>query len=177
MQRKLRTIERIDYRKLHNTGIRQCKEMSSEEKKLAESNNDTQSVNSETSESDNISSNLRTSNNQSMKAKLLIDEIDDFIDENPINQFVYSEDIAIYIEKISKMRTELRSISIELQNMSQKEEFQSFSDDFTQTMASIKEYIINAKAELQIYKKRININKYTERKMKKEIKINELLSS
>ena len=73
--------------------------MSSEEKKLAESNNDTQSVNSETSESDNISSNLSTSNNQSMKAKLLIDEIDDFIDENPINQFVYSEDIAIYIER------------------------------------------------------------------------------
>jgi len=146
MQRKLRTIERIDYRKLHNTGIRQCKEMYSEEKKLAESNNDTQSVNSETSESDNISSKLSTSNNQSMKAKLLIGEIDDFIDENPINQFVYSEDIAIYIEKISKMRTELRSISIELQNMSQKEEFQSFSDDFTQTMASIKEYIINAKS-------------------------------
>ena len=44
------------------------------------------------------------------------------------------------------MRTELRSISMELQNMSQKEEFQSFSDDFTQTMASIKEYIINAKS-------------------------------
>ena len=146
MQRKLRTIERIDYRKLHNTGIRQCKQMSSEEKKLAESNNDTQSVNSETSESENISSNLSTSNNQSMKAKLLIDEIDDFIDENPINQFVYSEDIAIYIEKISKMRTELRSISMELQNMAQKEEFQSFSDDFTQTMASIKEYIIKAKS-------------------------------
>ena len=76
--------------------------MSSEEKKLAESNNDTQSVNSETSESDNISSNLSTSNNQSMKAKLLIDEIDDFIDENPINQFVYSEDIAIYIKKFPK---------------------------------------------------------------------------
>ena len=62
MQRKLRTIERIDYRKLHNTGIRQCKEMSSEEKKLAESNNDTQSVNGETYESNNDISKLDNKN-------------------------------------------------------------------------------------------------------------------
>ena len=103
MQRKLRTIERIDYRKLHNTGIRQCKEMSSEEKKLAESNNETQLVNSETSESNNDSK-LDKSNDESvLKAKLLIDEIDDFIDENPINQYVYSEEITFSIKRITKI--------------------------------------------------------------------------
>ena len=81
------------------------------------------------------------------KYELLREEIEDFIDENPPNLTVISiQDIDSCIETITALRTQFRQIVKEIEDILPIDDFEfSFSKNNCSTLASIKEYIVNAK--------------------------------
>ena len=77
---------------------------------------------------------------------LIKEEIEDYIDEFPINRTTHSiEDIETCIEKISQLRTEFRMITKNLARTVSASKFDSsYSKEKDETLSIVKEYIINA---------------------------------
>ena len=84
---------------------------------------------------------------QDTRLSLIIDEIDDFIDENPVNHTIIDAgDTDECITKISQFRSEFRVIIKDLSNNLSSTDFERlYSEKSTQVLANIKEYIIHAK--------------------------------
>ena len=78
---------------------------------------------------------------------ILLKEIDDHIDENPINKYTVSiEDIDNCVDKIEKLRSQQRTVNREIANKLKSDEYDcKFGTKYEITMANIKEYIIHAK--------------------------------
>ena len=147
--------KRVNYKILHSTGekvTKDCamddctiKEKEVNQDKLESSNQikDTYNYN----EVQNSNKDINSITSKSQKPQLITrycvlkDEINDFINENPINQSLINVlDIDNCISKISTLRTEFRTIC--------KEVTENTADnpckDSESTLALIKEYIINA---------------------------------
>ena len=77
----------------------------------------------------------------------LLEEIDDHIDENPINKYSVSiEDIDDCVGKIEKLRSQQRAVNREIaRNLTSDEYKLQFGERYEPAMASVKEYIIHAK--------------------------------
>ena len=85
---------------------------------------------------------------QQMKYQLLKEEIGDFIDENPANQSIVDiKDVEKCIDEITRLRSQFRAICLEIQHAETYD--MDYSEEINSILASIKEYIINAKAELR----------------------------
>ena len=94
-KRNLRNLSRIDYKKLHTTGVKMIKENESESKE-------------ESGKMENIDS------QKIMRYKLLQEEITDYMDENPTNStLVHIKDIDTCIDEITRLRSQFRAIYIE----------------------------------------------------------------
>ena len=110
------------------------------------------------------------------KYDLLREEIEDFIDENPPNLTVISiEDIDSCIDTIVSYRTQFRQIMKDIQEILTDDDFDSsYSKNNSLVLASIKEYIVNAKdrkSELRCQEKETNDSEKTI-KMKKNFEEN-----
>ena len=128
MKKGLRNLSRIDYKKLHKTGVKMVKENESENKE-------------ESGKMDNIDS------QKIMRYKLLQEEITDYMDENPTNStLVHIKDIDTCIDEITRLRSQFRAIYIEFSSTLETQVYEDeFSEDVNNILAAIKEYIINAK--------------------------------
>ena len=94
-KRNLRNLSRIDYKKLHKTGVKMVKENESEN-------------NEKSGKMENIDS------QKMMRYKLLQEEITDYMDENPTNStLVHIKDIDTCIDEITRLRSQFRAIYIE----------------------------------------------------------------
>ena len=89
------------------------------------------------------------------KFSTLLEEIDDHIDENPINSCMVSiEDIDNSIEKIEKLRSEQRVINREILSKLGNEKYTCLlGTKYEVSMVQIKEYIIHAKERKQAIRK------------------------
>ena len=81
------------------------------------------------------------------KYSLFKEEIDDFMDENPTNQtLVSADDVEVCIEKVTQLRSKFRGISKDIENILGMDQYNStYTEEICTIMASMKEYIINAK--------------------------------
>ena len=89
------------------------------------------------------------------KFSILLEEVEDHIDENPINMCMVSiEDIESCILKTEKLRSELRIINRVIMSNVKKEDYAlSFEKKYENSMGQIKEYIIQAKEHKQAVRK------------------------
>ena len=89
------------------------------------------------------------------KFSILLEEVEDHIDENPINNCTVSiEDIDSCIEKIEKLRSELRIVNrVIISNLRTDEYTTSFGPRYDKSMGEVKEYIIQAKERKQAIRK------------------------
>ena len=79
---------------------------------------------------------------QHIQYQLLKDEIEDFIDENTINQSsVDITDIDKCIDEVTRLWSQFRITCLELSNLKSTEEYESvYSHEIDLTLANIKEY-------------------------------------
>ena len=111
-----------------------------------------QSMNQETDKVESqINQNMNEKEQELIKLEskfiTLLEEIDDHIDENPINRYTVSvEDIDSCVDKIEKLRTQQRTVNREIASKLKSDEYdRKFGTKYEITMANIKEYIIHAK--------------------------------
>ena len=135
---RINKLQRIDYRILNNTG-----EKVSKMEDLKESENVAQKHLSTEDQIENTSS-VVTQLEEDLS--LIREEIEDFIDENPINRsIVAAEDIETCVNKVSKFRTEFRIISKNISKSMPPEKFENlYAKGNATLLTAIKEYIINA---------------------------------
>ena len=110
------------------------------------------------------------------KYDVLKEEVEDYLDENPINYTIVSvEDIDSCIEKVTDLRSQFRQVVKNIQLDMSKEHFESsFSAEVASLLACIKEYIINAKdrkAVIRQEEKNINNSNCTI-KLKRDAEVN-----
>ena len=103
------------------------------------------------------------------KYTLLKQEIDDYMDENPTNETcIYFADVDTCIDKITQMRTEFRTICIDLENTMPTAQYPTYSHEINDIMAAIKEYIINAKKRKSDIKRSEKYQTTTEDSLKRK---------
>ena len=182
MSHTTRSKKRLDYKELNETGNKIEKETTTENK----DNTVLQTATVEASPISNLSLQLENlqftemdgekyydqfqtqaslsgsnENNEEIiklqcKFSILLEEVDDHIDENPINNCMVSiQDIDSCIEKIEKLRSELRIINrVIISNLKKQEYDVSLREKYDQAMGQIKEYIIQAKDHKQAIRKK-----------------------
>ena len=135
VKKSLRQNTRIDYKLLNQPGEKMHK--GSDESQSANS-----AANMDMKEISNQSSCVLDKEHL-FKYQLLKEEIDDFIDENPANHNIIITDIDKCIDEITRLRSQFRTICLEIQHSDAYE--MSYSEEVNSILACIKEYIINAK--------------------------------
>ena len=168
---ELRSTTRIDYKKLNTTGekvILQADKQSEEHSydqtvdsssvikesvltDITQKMESKRDVTSKTEESKAVSS--KELHSLRSKYSLIKDEIDDFMDENPVNvTTVFVSDIDACLEKISKLRTDFRVACNEMNTFLLMHKIdENYSEDSEAILNNVKEYIIHAKErKLQI---------------------------
>ena len=158
---------RINYKVLNTTG-----EKVYIDDPVMQSSSDQQKI---VSQMDDIKQNETELNLKMLHSKyvLLKEEIDDFMDENPTNQtLVSADDVEVCIEKVTQLRSKFRGICKDIENLLELDQFNStYTDEICTIMASIKEYIINAKdrkSEIRKLEKDVTISD-SSLKLKKNI--------
>ena len=143
--------KRINYKVLNSTGEKVLKDCAMEDKEEKEVNQDklesSNQIKDTYNEVQNSKEDINSISSKSQNPQLITrycvlkDEINDFIDENPINQSSINVlDIDNCISKISILRTEFRTICKEVTEKTADNPCK----DSESTLALIKEYIINA---------------------------------
>ena len=170
-----RNIRRIDYKTLHETGEKVDKEQTNLvatyqevvlENKCEKSPISNLSIQLSNLTFDNMSEskkqdidavdlqvkpslNERDSEIINLESKFLtlLEEIDDHIDENPINKLTVSiEDIDSSVDKVERLRSQQRAVNREIARKLTSEEYKiQFGEKYELAMTNIKEYIIHAK--------------------------------
>ena len=138
-------IKRIDYKVLNSTG-RKVEKVSPDgtiEEEIEKVTDVLQDLPIERELKDLSNCELHKMDQQLItKYSVLNDEIQDFLDENPINlSLINVVDIDKCINNISKLRTEFRTICKEI---SEKDSDKAYCKESESTFALIKEYIIHA---------------------------------
>ena len=138
-------IKRIDYKVLNSTG-RKVEKVSPDgtiEEEIEKVTDVLQDLSIERELKDLSNCELNKMDQQLItKYSVLNDEIQDFLDENPINlSLINVVDIDKCINNISKLRTEFRTICKEI---SEKDSDKAYCKESESTFALIKEYIIHA---------------------------------
>ena len=180
---KTRNTQRIDYKVLNDTGQSILKpsslsisnQVTIESTDIAEISLQLKELQFSKMDDKNIQGNQDSTNSKILKTKydLIKEEIEDFIDENPTNHTIINiGDVDSCVERITEYRTQFRKVSKEIQDIISTEDFNSaYSDDVTSILASVKEYIVNAKerkSEIRKQEQEIN-NSDNVIKIKKDI--------
>jgi len=146
-QRKsTRDKSRIDYKELNCTGKKfPMNEATSADQQIINSLQIAQN----SSQMEDTKQNETEVNLKMLKSKysILKEEIIDFIDENLTNDTMVSgDDVEMCIGKVTEFRTIFRTICKEIENNLGLDEYNSsYCDEISSILASIKEYVINAK--------------------------------
>ena len=162
--RELRSVVRIDYKILHNTGeITPFNEIREIPTEVDESSDESTLSGSEGSIDNNIvegpeiaclSASLQHCSLKEMDTELRIkfsleeslnDDITDFIDENPIEELLVIEDINTCISKLEDLRSKYRNVHREIRRIQPEQYTEDLKDKEAKVMKSIKKHISSAK--------------------------------
>ena len=145
-----RQVARIDYKVLNNTGERVQRTVSSDSEHSSPASPERLHIENQIEESPisnlslqfnfgKVDHKLKMENEiKALESKFVItmEEIDDHIDENPINRSIVAvEDIDSSVDKIEKLRSQQRSINRELTNKIESDAYENqFAKQYTMVM-------------------------------------------
>ena len=175
MSRRGRRADRIDYAKLHNTGVREViapasASSSSESQSDSDNSADRTLVAAELSEviedlsedfnrflsfsSSPNNTGVLPANKMSAETQRLLslgeslhDDITDFIDENPTHDILTIDDAAVFIAKLEELRSKYRNVHKELKRCMTNDEYSEgdYKETLNLVLATIKDNICKAK--------------------------------